>query len=61
MSLWFTASKPDSRRHHQSEGVKKQKPITTMIRTAATAIVIIAQSGSPNMFVLFFSEFIVPP
>jgi len=46
---------------NQGEGVKKQKPITTKIRTAATAIEIIAQSGSPNMFVLFFSEFIVPP
>jgi hypothetical protein len=50
-----------SRRPYQAEGVKKENPITTRIRTATTAIAIIAQSGSPNMFVLFFSEFIVPP
>jgi hypothetical protein len=50
-----------SRGLYQTEGVKKKNPITTRIRTAATAIEIIAQSGSPNMFVFFFSEFIVPP
>jgi hypothetical protein len=50
-----------SRHRHQGEGVKKQIAVTTAKRTTTTTIEITAQSGSPNMFLLFFSEFIVPP